>query len=444
MGIPFYFATLMKNHPEIVDIVKKMCVMNVDVFVIDCNCLIHRYIQDEHPIDSVVNALEYILQNICKPVQLVIAMDGLVPYAKIVQQRYRRMRTPEHTPVFDRHQISPDTPYMRDLEIAFRSKFPYAIISGTSVHGEGEHKMIFELQKIPANKRRSICVYGLDADLILICLQHSKLSNPHSFWLLRESGEFNDPKLKHAEFATISVWKLRKHIPMPMEEYMALCILCFGNDFMPNLGMFSLREDGYMRALSLYQSSGSPSLQTKEGRKKFLVHAEQHELATLKERIRIRKHPEEKAVLGRTDELFSHKYNLMVLDGVTNPKPVVDAFWKTFHWTLEYFSKGVPPNWQWVYPYSDAPLLSDICLYEETESIESSPLNFTVTNQLHFILPSTSIRKARRRIMFPDEIYTETRHPWMKRHEWEVKPRISLPWNPQYSLTMVSQVSFEG
>lgn len=441
MGIPFYFASLTKSHKGIIEAIKKTMPMNVDVFVIDFNCLIHRYLKDEDPIKSILDALEYIVEHFCKAKKLIIAMDGLVPYAKIVQQRFRRMRIrEEHSGSFDRHQISPDTPYMRELEQATRERFPLAIVSGTGEAGEGEHKLVAELRKLPDVERRSICVYGLDADLILIMLQHHTLSNPYSLWLLRESAEFNDPKVKHAEFATLSIWKLLRELPMPIEQYMALSILCFGNDFMPNLAMFSLREDGYDRALHIYQESGSPDLTTPDGRGKFFNFAASKEMRVLKERIQLRKRPEEKALLGKDDSLFVHKYGLHVLDGVSDMKPVVEAYWKTFHWTWNYFKNGEPLNWFWVYPYADAPLLSDIVSYDETIKIEKRKLNFTVTKQLQFILPVESLRTAKRRVVFPDELHTETRNPWMKRHDWEMKPRISLPWNPHYELTSISRV----
>ena len=440
MGIPFYFASLSKRHKSIIEVVKKNQPMNVDVFVIDFNCLIHRYLKDEDPIHSVIEALEHIVNTVCKSKQLIIAMDGLVPYAKIVQQRYRRMRIKEegHGP-FDRNQISPDTPYMRDLDAAVKGKFPYAIVNGTDKAGEGEHKLIHELRKIPDMQRRSICIYGLDADLILISLQHHKLSNPHSMWLLRESAEFNDPKLKSAEFATLSIWNLLRELPIPIEQYMALGILCFGNDFMPNLGMFSLREDGYDRALYLYQEAGHPDLTTPQGRSIFLRYSASKEMDVFKERISLRKRPEEKAIIGKDSSLFSYKYGLHVLDGVTDMSPVVESYWKTFHWTHHYFKTGEVLNWYWVYPYADAPLVNDIVKYEEHESIEEKELTFTVTKQLQFIMPHASLRTAKRRILYPDELHSETRNPWMKRHDWEMKPRISLPWNPEYELTTVSE-----
>jgi 5'-3' exonuclease len=443
MGIPFYFASLIRSHKGIVKAVNKRIALEVDVFLVDFNCLIHRYLQDENPIDSVVDALAYIVENICKSKHLILAMDGVVPYAKIVQQRFRRMRVREEgSGPFDRNQISPDTPYMRELETALQSRFPYAVINGTNIPGEGEHKIIHELQKIPESQRKTVCVYGLDADLILICLQNHRLSITNGMTLLREGAEFNDPSLKQAEFATMSIWKLLYELPMPIDQYMALGILCFGNDFMPNLGMFSLREDGYDRALHTYKECGSPNLLTKDGRTVFLTYAAEHEMKFFKERIGLRKRPEEKAIIGKDSRLFSYKYGLHVLDGVTNMVPVVEAYWKTFHWSLYYFKHSKPTDWEWVYPYADAPLIQDIVLCSEPEEdIRIKNITFSVTKQLQFIMPSKSLRTAKRRIMYPDEIHSETRNTWMKRHDWEMKPRISLPWNPQYCLTTVETMA---
>ena len=429
MGIPFYFASLIKSHRGITQVINNP--LEVDVLGIDFNCLIHRYLIDENPIGSVVDALEYILKNICKAKKVLIAIDGLVPYAKIVQQRYRRFAVKTETSVFDRNQISPDTPYMRELEKALISRFPYAHISGTSEPGEGEHKLFQMIRGLQENERKNVCIYGLDADLILICLQHHGVSQHMD--LLRESAEFNDPSLKQAEFSTLDISKLEKTLPMNISQYIALSILCFGNDFMPNLGMFSLREDGYSRAIHIYEESGNPDLLTFEGRDVFLNCALKHEMVVLKERIKLRKRPEEKALLGN---MFSKKYRLHNLDGVQDMKFVVDAYWKTFHWSLYYFQTNKVLNWDWVYPYPDAPLVADILNYDETE-IESGELNYTITKQLQFILPTKSLRTAKRLVMFPNEFHTETRNPWMKRHDWEMDPRISLPWNPSQSLTSI-------
>ena len=115
------------------------------------------------------------------------------------------------------------------------------------------------------------------------------------------------------------------------------------------------------------------------------------------------------------------------MDGVLDAEPVVEAFWKTFDFTIRYFLENKAVNWEWYYPYADAPLVSDIIKYTET-NVEGGELNYTITDQLQFIMPKSSLRKARKFVKYPDELHSETRNPWMKRHDWEMKPRISLPW----------------
>lgn len=440
MGIPFLFASLLKSHPGLIESIKKGVPLEVDVLGVDFNCLIHRYLNESNPVKSTLDAFDHILQTVCRAKRVYIAMDGLVPYAKIVNQRHRRMKIKDESEPFDRNQISPDTPFMRELENAIRERFPYAHLSSTQEPGEGEHKMILELQKLDPNDRKSVCIYGLDADLILISLQHHKLSDQHKFHLLRESAEFNDPKLASAEFATLSVWKLLSQLPIEIEQYIALCVLCFGNDFMPSLGVFSLREDGYNRALHAYQDCGRPNILTTSGRSIFLNHVAEWELDRLRERVHLRRRPDEKALFGRNNSLVSRKYALHVLDGVQSMESVVDAYWKTFHWTLYYFTNAVPLNWTWVYPYPEAPLITDIVKFTEFEAPKSGTCKYTLRHQLTFILPEESLKKTRRKKVYPDELYVETRNPWMKRYEWETKPRISLPWNPQYELTHVTQL----
>lgn len=422
MGIPFYFATLAKAHAGVLNGVKNR--LDVDIFAIDFNCLIHKYLNDDDPIQSVLNALDNILTNVCHGKTVFIAMDGVVPYGKIVQQRYRRFREKE-AGTFDRNQISPGTPYMKNLEDELHQRFPFAILSSTFEEGEGEHKLFAWMKTVP---HTTSCIYGLDADLILLCLHHEETS-----LLLRESGEFN---LTNAEFTTLSIHELKLRLPISIEQYIPLCILCFGNDFMPNLAVFSLREDGYARALQAYASAGNPDLRTPEGRKVFLSAVDESRVLT--DRIRMRKQPVEKTILGKDITMMAYKYGLHILDGVYDMKPVVDAFWKTFHWTYEYFMTNTTKNWSWVYPYADAPLLVDILEYPESEPLPPSPCTFTFRDQLRFILPAQSLHAAKQRVIFHDEFHSKTRHTWMKRHDWEMKPRMSLPWNPSESLTEVS------
>jgi len=382
---------------------------------------------DARPIESILEALDTLLTDTCSPrTHLYIAMDGLVPYAKIVQQRYRRFRIPEATnPVFDRNQISPGTPYMKELDLAVHARFPQAIISSTDLPGEGEHKLFAWLKTLPPAERANTVIYGLDADLILLSLAQEQLC---SLSLLRENPSFQS---KVEGYSTLNISDLARKLPMNPQQYVALCVLCFGNDFMPPIGMFSLREGGHDRAMECYRQAGEPDLLTARGRQMFIQTARTQEMKVYTERMKGRDNPGEKAIFSADGQHFEARYNLHILDGTTNIAQVVQSFWKTFDWTLHYFFENECLDWNWVYPYPEAPLVQQLVRYEEIPiQWLASPPNFTVTKQLQFILPHDSLRRAKKRVMFPDEMYneeTDTRIPWMRRYAWECEPRISLP-----------------
>jgi len=413
MGIPYYFASLIRKHPRIAQRVRSK--IHSAFLGIDFNCLIHNYLDDARPIESVLEAIDMILRDVCSADRIFIAMDGLVPYAKIVQQRYRRFRksTAEVAPAFDRHQISPGTPYMRDLATAVRTKFPEIEVSCTAEPGEGEHK-IFQTMK----KGVETVIYGLDADLILLSLPHSNVR------LLRENPDF---QIKDSGFSALSIRELAKVLPLPVPQYVALCVLCFGNDFMPCLGMFSLREGGHERALDLYGKSGKPDMLTPAGRAHFLNFARAVEQGIYKESSD--KHP---AIISSDMKHFEARYTTHILDSPGDMSAVVRDFWKCFHWTMIYFTTNNAPDWNYVYSFPEAPLVTQIlrCPEEAPTFDKKIEPAFTVTKQLQFILPSASLRTAKKRVLFPDELYdeeSETRIPWMRKYAWESDPRISLP-----------------
>jgi 5'-3' exonuclease len=170
---------------------------------------------------------------------------------------------------------------------------------------------------------------------------------------------------------------------------------------------------------------------TAEGRQAFLRAAATQEIKVYQQKIGVRQNPAERAILSTDAKHFEQRYNLHILDGVDDTRQVVQAFWKTFHWTLHYFFENECLDWNWVYPYAEAPLVSQIVRYEESVPTWSGLApQFTVTKQLQFILPQASLRKAHKRALFPDEFYneeTDTRIPWMRKFQWECEPRISLP-----------------
>ena len=402
MGIPFYVASLLRTHKHIQ---KKCTRVDADVFALDFNCFIHTYLKSDNPVGSIVVALEEMMTTMIHAKRVYLAFDGLVPYSKMVQQRYRRMRRQEPAD-FDKHQISPGTPFMRDLADALRFLYPNIVISDTLEPGEGEHKMFRWFRTLPENERKNICIYGLDADLVLISIAQSHLGN---IQLLRETPD-ND-------FATISVSAIKAVLPVDPETYVKMCILNFGNDFMPALGMFSLREEGYARAL-YYADKTTAGRDEKKVLMKRAKTSDRHIVA-----------PDGYALESR--------YSVHVMDGVLNWEPVVHAFWKTYEWTYHYFTTSEVLDWRWYYPYPEAPLVETLDAYERPTSFswDCPEPDYTVDDQLQFILPSHSLNGIPQK--YPDELYDEqkeTRHPWMKRFAWECDPWVSLPWE----LTTVS------
>jgi 5'-3' exonuclease len=403
MGIPFYVASLLRTHKHI----QKNCTrVDTDIFALDFNCFIHKYLKSENPVGSIVVALEELMTSMVRAKRVYLAFDGLVPYAKMVQQRYRRMRRQEPAD-FDKHQISPGTPFMRDLADTLKFLYPNIVISDTLEPGEGEHKMFRWFRTIPENERKTICIYGLDADLVLISIAQSHLGD---IQLLREKEDDT--------FATISVSAIKEVLPVDPDTYVKMCVMCFGNDFMPAVGMFSLREEGYARAI-YYSDKHTAGKDEKKILMKRAKNSDRHIVA-----------PDGHALEAR--------YSVHVMDGVLDWEPVVYAFWKTCEWTYHYFTTSEVLDWRWYYPYPEAPLVETLDAYDRpmTFSWDHPEPDYDIKDQLQFILPSHSLKGLPQK--YPDELYdeqTETRHPWMKRFAWECDPWVSLPWE----LTTVSE-----
>jgi len=373
---------------------------------LDFNAFIHTYLKPENPIGSVVVALRNFLRDVACGKKVLIALDGLVPYAKIVQQRYRRMKKPEPA-LFDKHQISPGTPFMIELEDTLRFCFPDCILSGTDERGEGEHKIFKWLQAMEPSERQDILIYGMDADLVLISVAQSALG---SIKLIRENRD--------SGYSTFDVNALCKVLPIDPDDWVHMCIFCFGNDFMPNLAMFSLREDGYSRAVYFIKRD-------------TLKGAVKDELKVILKRAK----DADRKFVAKDGHALESRMALHLMDGVLDWSKVEYAYEKTFEWTLHYFKTSDVLDWCWYYPYPEAPLFSSVTEKEErtldfTWDHPTPP--FGIKEQLDFILPGRGV--------YPDELYDEgpdSRHMWMKAYSWETDPYISLPWNPVTPLTSV-------
>lgn len=201
-----------------------------DHFMIDLNCAIHRCAEavlqsvaicdDKRPLLHVTDdtqefiyalVVECVLQwiaRVCARVchaesKVFVAIDGVPPHAKMVQQRNRRyMTTLKHQDLvvnqevirqslFNSAAVTPGTEFMRLLcarlhedaqSLQQRIGCRDLIISDASVPGEGEHKIFAKIRSQRWEEDATVVVYGADADLIIL----SMLSPAKSIYVLRE------------------------------------------------------------------------------------------------------------------------------------------------------------------------------------------------------------------------------------------------------------------
>lgn len=289
MGIPYFFSHITRRNPDlIVDHNNDL----VDYLFLDFNCAIHHCnseLQSKHGIvedieqyesnliEECMTYIRNIVATVKLPVKcLFISIDGVVPRAKMIQQRRRRFlsswrKTKEGAKaIWDTNAISPGTNFMRKLNKAVsnlkaREVGCDEIISSDSEEpGEGEHK-IFEFMKQNSIENKKIIIYGLDADLIMLSLL---INGNNKIDLMRESKFYRLQTV--GEFLFLKVNLLREKLienlrDLPgnhkIETYVFISFL-IGNDFMPSLSYLKLKNDGIDYMLSCIQRICEDSNQT--------------------------------------------------------------------------------------------------------------------------------------------------------------------------------------
>ena len=308
MGIPLFFKKLCDDYPE--SIVKNINTMNGsfnDTFLfLDLNCAIHpccrkivemdynslkKDIYEKKMIVSVINYIKK-LESRVNPKLVYIAVDGVAPMAKIIQQRARRFKNAldRDDESWDTNAISPGTEFMEKLNEALfnytkrdQEEIKY-VLNDSSVPGEGEHKIVNYIRENGAffkdNTSSNIVIYGLDADLIML----SMALRMDNIYLLREEVEFLGKKgsaIVEDSFLYLNIDILKRAIielltgkmididkmfmPRDMnnvtvesvkkgnfiDDYIVICFI-LGNDFIPHTVSLNLRGNGMKIILSAY------------------------------------------------------------------------------------------------------------------------------------------------------------------------------------------------
>lgn len=270
---------------------------------LDLNCCIHgcknrmlKDISDDEPVpedfeDRIIQEVIRTIMRFCSetsPTDLLwIAVDGVVPLAKMRQQRERRMNAIHSREIiteihekysrsqkayWDSNAITPGTPFMLKLCDVIRKQLPtiktkagvkHIEMDGVRNPGEGEQKIFAYARKFPNNDPETEdVVYGLDADLIILSILQSQIQKA-SISLLREQQEFGklvqnasgDDELirfKVSDFAQVVPyeWGGPKDANN-LKDYVVLMSL-MGNDFVPHIPSLTFRSDGVERILDAY------------------------------------------------------------------------------------------------------------------------------------------------------------------------------------------------
>ena len=270
MGIPVYFKTLISQYQD--DILVKHP-LDIDILCLDLNCLIHpccrSIMASETPrdeskmIDTIVLSIETILKYTNLTDILYIAIDGVAPKAKMKQQRERRHKSIYEKKVWDTNSISPGTYFMEKLHHSLREWIQdnntyHILLSDSNEPGEGEHKIIEYLRHTDTSDR-TVSIYGLDADLIMLGI----VSGVSDIYLLRERTEYNIEDCDN-EYIYLHIDKLKEHIlkdisviskvgdTVILNDYIFLCFL-LGNDFINHTVSLSLRYNGLSYILKIYK-----------------------------------------------------------------------------------------------------------------------------------------------------------------------------------------------
>jgi 5'-3' exonuclease len=224
--------------------------------------------------EEVCKALLVIWEAAKRPSLVYIAVDGVVPMAKIKQQRMRRFKSvwwaakevemgvrKRGEDRWDTNAITPGTAYMEGLAAALQDlcKRRGWIVSTADEPGEGEHKAMSWLRTHGGALQGTVVVYGLDADLIVLAMLNGREHLKHPCVLMRERTEFGKQAAScgTAPFLFFKVSLLLESLcPVPEEQpgflldYVAvMCLL--GNDFLPHGLTLTIREGGHDRLVSL-------------------------------------------------------------------------------------------------------------------------------------------------------------------------------------------------
>jgi len=463
MGVPSFFRYLTQQYKKNDFIIKyenqkpeiKKKLKSINYLLLDANALMHpvcfkviaenptitdiEILEDKMHI-AIIEAIESLINYVQPIVGVYIAVDGVAPAAKMKQQRYRRFKSisekqmrnsiniKHNKPIshpWNNSAITPGTKFMSKLHVKFinwiksnSSKLNY-IYSSCYEPGEGEHKLI---KFIKQNADKSHIIYGLDADLIFLCLA----TGLNNLYLLREANELNSADGGYLVYINMDI--LRIVIPNTIKDFIKkidifknfnydtlndsnlindFIFLCYflGNDFLPHITAIDINKEGISYLLKAYaQILFNSSIKyiinhndiNQELLIKFIVELASREENVLKDNYknkkdwRIIESDPYKRALKELENLKLPEIRYELVDPIKigsdnyeswrirhysyywNAKDEIDEFSQKMvehyimglKWVTQYYFDECK-SWSWYYPYDQAPFLNEIMKYDK-------------------------------------------------------------------------------
>ena len=321
MGIPSYFSHIVRKHRSIIKPID-INSPKINNLYLDCNSFIYdaqrsvpvvtetnrgtggggssgasaaltpKDVYEKIIIETACNNIIACIKKLQPNGRVLIAFDGVAPLAKLNQQRKRRYMTAyqaslaEKTDGFNWNTsaITPGTDFMCQLGTFVKSRFQnpaefgleQIIVSTADEAGEGEHKIYEYIRREPLyHKETCTVIYGLDADLIMLTLNHLHISE--NMFLFRETPEFIksiDKTLNPNEMYVLDIPQFAKSIVKELTsaaadaataataeqanhhhnvlfDYIFMCFF-LGNDFLPHFPALNIRTSGIQRLIDTY------------------------------------------------------------------------------------------------------------------------------------------------------------------------------------------------
>mmetsp|Transcript_51534 Transcript_51534/g.75383 ORF Transcript_51534/g.75383 Transcript_51534/m.75383 type:complete len:550 (-) Transcript_51534:45-1694(-) len=464
MGVPKFFRWLSERYPLVNQRVLEKS--QTDCFYLDMNGIIHNSFQkaleeshfgQEEVFQKIFSYTSHLFR-ITRPRKLIyLAIDGVAPRAKMNQQRSRRFRSVKDLDEKknqtdelrnslisisnDSNCITPGTKFMSDLSYSFKKWLEYkikndlewqqgcdVIFSGPEVPGEGEHKIMNFIRKmkkwdIYSKKDLKHCLYGLDADLIMLGL----VSREKHFTLLREklvgNGKtvgknlLNESNRKNGsasdEFHLLEVSLLRdmlflefkprenfayKYILERVVDDFAFMCMLIGNDFLPSLPHLDIASGGLNLLVRSYK-------EIQKNMKGYLTQNSKMHLGRVE--IFLEKLSSEAEGIyffkknkysKNSEKIMNYKFdyyvskfgkNLVETTNVFELKVLKENYIEGLNWCLNYYHNGCP-SWNWFFPGYFGPLGSDLSRLSDLSIKFTKGRPFEPITQLLAVLPPKS------------------------------------------------------